>query len=254
MSHVLHEVVGPFIPKGADTPEGFERVLAEFMPGEEFSEQREAITMEYDCEERFEGNYTKCISAVIQDSTFTCNTRDVFQAFPDKTHMMRYGFLSAETAVHGSDLIPLFASTRKQTTDLAIKLSNNTLSWLQAQGFASLLRGTPNVAEGFQRYFAGFALTGDPNALLTRMTTRPTWPVADNSGDEFTNVLTVRSPLKKVWEGMDIYLPQNPFTLSQPDDQNSKSACGFWNDLAKEIAHIQGLPVRGPGKGPSDEL
>lgn len=49
--------------------------------------------------------------------------------------------------------------------------------------------------------------------------------MADGSGDELANVLTIGPP----------DLVHSAFALDVSDDQNTKSACDFWTEIAKEI-------------------
>lgn len=142
--------------------------------------------------------------------------------------MMRYGFPNATLARHASDLIALFANNDEE----AVEILGNQVPPKDATFYAELLIDT-NVSLAYQTYFASFALSGgDPNTLKMPQIedwTPPAWPVANgSSGDELTNVLTVQAPLGKF-----------PFVLDQADDNNSKTACDFWTEIAWKVAATQ---------------
>ena len=226
ISHCLNETAS-FIPKCVTSNDTFNEFLAIFLPGKNLEHVRQEITQQYDCEKDFGGDYRACIAEVIRDASFTCNTRDLFNAYPDKSHMMRYGFPISKKAYHASDLLALFSNTHAEV----VQLLNSTL-------YADELINT-NVSTAFQTYFASFALSGDPNSLPLPPVTyghAPEWPVADGTGDNLTNVLQV-----KAWIP---FLHPKPFTLDTPDDQNSNTTCNFWTNIAKEILSSQNLGER----------
>ncbi|KAE9579342.1 hypothetical protein CGMCC3_g4630 [Colletotrichum fructicola] len=224
ISHVLNETAS-FTPPFVTSADTFTEFLDVFLPGAELVSQRQKIAAQYPCTEApYDGDYRLCIATVIRDASFTCNTRDLYSAYPSISHMMRYGFPTASLARRASDLVPLFSNYYSEAK--AILEKNNT-------------------------YFASFALSGgNPNTLMmpeVLFWEPPTWTVADGSGDELTNVLTVGPP----------ELVYSAFTLDVPDDQNTKSACGFWTEIAKEIieAHEATYKVGDRARrGGSDEL
>ncbi|KAK2594035.1 hypothetical protein QQS21_008254 [Conoideocrella luteorostrata] len=227
ISHTLNEAHS-FTPEGITSEEKFNAFLAIFLPGDKLTAQRQKIHHQYDCKTKYNGDYTRCIATVIRDASFTCNTRDLFSAYTDKSYMMRYGFPLADYAYHASDLIALFSNTAKEALDLLEK--NGLEPWL-AKLYADMLVGN-NISVAFQTYFASFALSGNPNKLPFPSVPKgpvPEWPIADGSGDEITKVLQVQGPSG-----------QKPFEF-QPDDQNSKTVCSFWTTLALEIVSARDL-------------
>ncbi|RMJ08465.1 hypothetical protein CDV36_011919 [Fusarium kuroshium] len=225
ISHTLNEPAS-FTPKGITTETAFNDFLAIFLPGAKLESQRERIAQQYNCTQLFDGDYTLCIATVIRDASFTCNTRDLYSAYPSKSYMMRYGYPIPEYAYHASDLIPLFANSFDEAVDLLSK-SLGELANLYARPLIKT-----NLAAAYQTYFASFAAFGDPNGLslpLVADKQPPKWPAADGSGDELANVLTVQIPSG-----------QEGFVLAS-DDQNGKERCRFWTTLAKEIIEAQGL-------------
>jgi hypothetical protein len=177
----------------------------------------------------FGGNYTKCILEVIQDLSFTCNTRNLFSSYPGISYMMEYAYPLPALAVHASDLIPLFMNSKDEALKL-LELFGTT--GFEAQIYVDML--TTLVTPRYQNYFASFALSGDPNALP--FSPPLTWPVADGSGDKLSNIMRVQAPLG-----------QQPFVLGS-DDENSKSKCDFWTNIAKSIVSGAGRTSGGDQK------
>lgn len=206
----------------------FTAFLNIFFPGAKLASQRERIAAQYPCTAPpYNGDYRLCIATVIRDASFTCNTRDLYSAYPDVAHMMQYGFPIAYYARHAADLVALFANNHEEAVDI---LKKNHVPF--AGAYANLLINT-RVALAYQTYFASFALSGgDPNTLEMPQVPNgnpPTWPVADgSSGDELRNVLTVQAPSG-----------QPAFVLDQADDDNSKKACSFWTEIAEEVVATQ---------------
>ncbi|KAL0930590.1 carboxylesterase family protein [Colletotrichum truncatum] len=216
ISHCANEAQS-FTPHGIDSLEKFNSFLATFLPGEKLSHVRDQIRQQYDCEADYHGNYTICLREVIQDSSFTCNTRDLFDSYSTRSYMMEYAYPLRILAYHASDLIPLFSNNIQQVLDLLSKILKNSFF---AKVYAKVLEGL--IASRYKAYFASFALTGDPNNL--RSTARVFWPVADGSQDQLSDVMEVRSP----------GLIHSAFHLTS-DDQNSRMKCQFWNGIAQQI-------------------
>ncbi|KAI8260166.1 Secreted lipase [Colletotrichum sp. SAR 10_77] len=247
ISHVLNETAS-FTPPFVTSADTFTEFLDVFLPGAELASQRQKIAAQYPCTEApYDGDYRLCIATVIRDASFTCNTRDLYSAYPSISHMMRYGFPTASLARHASDLVPLFSKYFSEATAI---LEKNDISTLEADAYAVLLIES-DLAKAYQTYFASFALSGgNPNTLsMTEVWfwEPPTWTVADGSGDELTNVLTFGPP----------ELVCSAFALDIPDDQNTKSACDFWTEIAKEIVEAQEATYKAGDRarrGGSDEL
>ncbi|KAJ1325305.1 cholinesterase [Microdochium nivale] len=228
ISHCLNEAAS-FIPKHVTDLKTFTQFLHVFLPGAKLEPQRTEIAAQYPCTSApFGGDYQMCVGAMIQDASFTCNTRDLFSAFPKVSHMMRYGFPNLELAHHAADLVALFANSVSEATEVLMK---NKISKFFATLYSNNLVNT-NQSAAYQTYFASFAASGgDPNTLTLpdmRGGKPPKWPVAKD-GEKLTNVLTVQSISGQV----------PGFLLDVPDDQTAKSTCAFWNKIAKQIVTIQ---------------
>ncbi|ETS78420.1 hypothetical protein PFICI_10482 [Pestalotiopsis fici W106-1] len=224
VSHCQNEPES-FIPSYFTSEKTFVDFLTVFLPGAKPAAQRDKIFQRYNCESRFQGNYRDCVATVIRDASFTCNTRDLFTAFPNQTHAMSYGFPFSRYARHASDLVPLFVNNQSEAVELLKKVAS--LSDCLAEEYANSLVNT-NVSKAYQTYFASFALSsGDPNTLPQPQlpnSPAPKWTVANGSLDSLTNVLNVQIPFT-----------QPAFVVDRPDYQNTKSACVFWTNLAQEI-------------------
>lgn len=198
---------------------------------------RNEIQKQYNCTEKYASNFRNCLADVIQDSSFTCNTRDLFQSYPTVSYMMKYSFPFALFAVHAVDLIPLFTNNQ----DEVLGIVNNVLVGLFTElltgfdldplvaGFVAEKLSEPlakyysdllgdEIPQVYKNYFASFALSGNPNGGPSKSPL--TWPVADGSQDNISNIIEVQ------W---------HPKFNVTTDNQNAKSTCSFWNEIAQKI-------------------
>jgi carboxylesterase type B len=231
ISHVLNETAS-FTPSNITSETAYNNFLELFLPGDKLANVRKQIAQQYNCTELFAGDYTACIAITIRDASFTCNTRDLYSAYPDVSYMMQYGFPLEKFAYHATDLVALFANSIDQAVELLVKKLE---PWL-AKLYAKPLINT-GLAAAYQTYFAALALAGDPNALdlpPVAGAQPPKWLVADGSGDLLTNVLTVQLPSG-----------QPAFVLGA-DNQNGKTRCEFWIKLAESIVSPDGLLMQDP--------
>ncbi|KAI1463154.1 alpha/beta-hydrolase [Daldinia caldariorum] len=211
ISHCANESFG-FTPVVTNETE-FDQILENFFPGSRLKPQRDAVKEYYNCEELYDGDFYACLSAIVRESSFTCNTRDLFEAYPAESYMMRYSFPQSSVAFHASDLYPLFTKNAEEV----IAALNGSIGEENATLYANLLYGL-KIPEAYKNYFASFALTGDPNEGLLSPPYEQ-WPVANGSSELLSNVMKVSLI----------------FSLTT-DDQNSKSNCSFWTEIAKELS------------------
>ncbi|KAI1639963.1 carboxylesterase family protein [Biscogniauxia mediterranea] len=221
ISHCGNEI-GVFTPN-ITTPEEFDRFLSDFLPGSNLIPVRNAIKGQYNCTTKFGGDIPKCLVTIIRDSSFTCNTRELFKAYPAASYMMQYSFPSTEYASHTVDLIPLFTNDKQEVIDI---LGDMNIRDGLAEWYATHLH--EDISEIYQSYFASFALSGDPNKCLA--TSRRLWHPADGSADQLSRV-------------MDVEYSRRPSPSTNfhdiEDDQNTNSTCSFWAEIAKNITSAQ---------------
>ncbi|KAF5626998.1 carboxylesterase family [Fusarium sp. NRRL 52700] len=189
------------------TNESFYGFLAKFLPGEKLAELRTEIAEQYDCVKNYGGNYKKCLRHIIRDASFTCNTRDLIDAYPQQAYAMNYGFPNDSHAFHATDLIPLFGNVNFPRQIATMFEKGFDYSKDEAKKLASSLNTT--VIKPYLQYLSSFAVYGNTNANGTGDTG---WPVVDRSGPLFSNVMR---PNASTWSLVT-------------DDQNSKDTCDFW--------------------------
>ena len=162
---------------------------------------------------------------MIRDAIFTCNTRQLFDAYSGKAYMMQYSFPAPNKspALHASDLVPTFINS---DTHVIEWLHSQGLPWLNASAAATVLVG---FRPPYQKYFASYAAFGDPNKSPDP--NHINWPLAslDAAGD-VTGVLEAH------------YAPGrhflHPFFGTITDQQNTADSCDFWTKIANEIEAI----------------
>ncbi|KAI5460510.1 carboxylesterase family protein [Mariannaea sp. PMI_226] len=185
-----------------------EKFLKEFLPGDSRDPQRDKIKKQY-CG-GFWPDYKACTAKMIRDASFTCNTRDLFEAYASKSYMMEYSFPTEGFAYHATDLIALFANSRDEVKTMLAKTLGNVTAGI----YADVLNF--NVRKNYQQYFASFAISGNPNTLQPTLPRH--WSIA-TGGEVLSNVMKVTGV----------------FSNETRDDQNTKTSCDFWIGIAKEI-------------------
>lgn len=174
---------------------------------------RNAIKKQYGCRLL---NYQTCLANIIRDVSFTCNTRDLFDAYPEKSYVMEYAFPFDSFAVHATDLIPMFVNSFDEAFELLLKLLPGVHRSL-LRDYAKKL--VDYVQIPYQSYFASFAVHGDPNKHSEKGV--PYWGKA-RQGEKISDVLRVGS------------LKDHIFT-NISDVQNTKQACNFWLEVANNL-------------------
>jgi len=224
VSHCTNES-SMFTPKHVTTEKAFDSFLESFLPGA--SAQQKTIKGYYACESKFKGDWKECIGTVIRDASFTCNTRNLYDAYPRKTYMMRYAFPFKKYAHHGSDMAPLFTNNATEAKNMLIK---NGMDEDLAETYSNYLYFN-YIPRAYRRYFASFAVSGgDPN-YLAQATRAPEWPLADGSDGNFmTKVMSV--------ELLNLF--ESAFKTRVADKQNAKDTCEFWTKMAGEITGAGG--------------
>ena len=219
VTHVWNEagiLVKPWIKTAAD----FTEFLKSAFPGDKMQKIRDSIEARYPAKGApFYGKQQARVRQVLQDSTFTCNSRQLYDAYKGKTYVMQY---NVPTATHGSDLL---ASCYHRGLDV-VPLAKSYIDDL-AEATLQLLQAIISYfATTYQRYFAAHALSGDPNTLNEPNARK--WQLASDDGDEIDNALKA---------GLIVH-GRTPFFEVGYDRENSAETCNFWNGIAQEIGNL----------------
>lgn len=234
VSHVQDEVGenSSFMPaplKNHSTPENFNMFLKAFMPQSDLGDLRNQINRTYSSQ-KFRNDQLLRAATIIRDSSFTCNTRQLFNAYNSsnvETYMIFYSFLSiAGAATHASDLIPTFVNQYTDVKTFIKECAEGAAAKLGAGIVAKYLR--TQLAPAFQSYLISHAVFGDPNKAAVQAASQVHWKPArtraTDQGEHIFEVLTVNDlPVKGV------------FSSGQRDDINVASVCNFWDNVALAI-------------------
>jgi carboxylesterase type B len=234
VSHVADESKS-FVPRYVTTMAKFEEFLGDFMPGDRYIQQRAAINTQYP-ESSFPGKtgpYDRA-HAVTQDSSFTCNTRFIFDAYygtkpTTPAYMMHYGFGEKfDLAVHAADLMPTYWNQDISTTTF-FNFINDTIypdiaKWKAKLAYHEFSLLSPQ----YQSYLASFATVGYPTAVGNDT---PYWypAIPNDDGDELKNVMDIG------WS------PGSYFDNHFIDPQNSGKICSFWRNMSSWVEAAVGL-------------
>ena len=222
VSHVNDEVslTSNFIPypiRQNSTEANFNQFLHNFMPQDSLASLREQIKSQYPISPTYP-NQTARVAALIRDSTFVCNTRQLYDAYHKNSlvYMMNYRFLANKgLAVHGSDLLPTFFTKTMSFKELLCR--SNAIKFLFA-----------TFARSYQSYLTSHALYGNPNPGAHHGAADVEWPTA-STGVDGNYVQGVMEP----------YLSENLsppwFRVARNDPLNSRDICSFWTGIASDI-------------------
>lgn len=226
VSHVLNEASGKFVPSWVKSDQTFKEFLSNLFPEPALANVKQEIQRQYNCTSKYNGNYYNCTRDLIRDVAFTCNTRQLFDAYSTKAYMMQYSFPYPRVnhpAVHASDLIPTFWYPGFALAPLLQKVGH--LSKVDALVAAFFLKA---LSHNYQTYIRGYAVHGDPNqGLGGRWKIR--WPLAQD-GEQIQNVMEVRLDPHKD--------PIHPYFGLISDTINTKTTCAFWTSIAEQISGI----------------
>ena len=238
MSHVYNETAfnGSFIPypvRRYNNETAFNNFLYAFMPGDTLAPLRADIASHYPVT-AYQNSQINRTGAIIQDSTFVCNTRQLFDAYSNintPVYMMNYHFLAKSGhAVHGSDLLPTFYNKQMNIAALLC-------SWkLTAPVIKALIAP---YAKSYQSYLTSFSIFGNPNTGSSGGAHKVNWPVANASADGNF----VQNVLEPYYSDLPPY-----FRLAKVDTLNTAETCGYWNGVAQKIMDAPGIAA------PTDQL
>ncbi|KAI1766957.1 alpha/beta-hydrolase [Hypoxylon sp. FL1150] len=163
---------------------------------------------------------TDKVQALLRDSSFTCNVRHLTESVGDsKVWNMQHGITPGW---HGMDLFPIFFNP---------KLTGS--SWLEnaaamIPGIGLLFGG---ISTALQSYLTSYILTGNPNTNRKMLNLPPTvkWNHPSSGGEQISGVVSLGD-----W-GFS--------TVS--DNQNDKSSCDFWREVAAAAMSLGGYSPPG---------
>jgi carboxylesterase type B len=234
VSHVANES-GSFVPQFMRTEADFTTFVNDFLPEPQLAPVRAAVERQYPAQgPPYNGDQRARAGALIRDSTFTCNTRQLYEAYKHRSiglYMLQYDFLASKNyALHASDLLPTFWNGEMDTAKLFEDLLHLSPLLAEAAAFAFDHSG---YAPAYQSYFASHAVFGNPNSAR-RWNTVP-WPNATDNGQELTNVMETRfSAVLEFFDGETV------------DHINTRASCDFWTNLAFWITNLTSTET---GKG-----
>jgi carboxylesterase type B len=211
-----------FLADWVDTKEDFTQFLAYAFPGDALASIRQKIETQYPAK-LFDFQQKQRMRHVLRDSTFVCNKRQIYNAFHNDSSVYTAKF-EMPPAQHGFDMFAIIWHYSVSVSDL-IKYAAPKVPDYLLNIFDSIW---PAFAPRYQKYFAGHALTGDPNYLISHHYV--TWERTVDDGNRLTNSMM-----------MGRLIATNPpfFKLSQ-DPQSSTENCAFWDEVANDISKVLG--------------
>ena len=216
VSHVWNEA-GIFIPKSIDTPTAFTNFLTSVFPGDKMQKIRFFIEARYPSA-GFKDQQAR-VRKVMQDSTFVCNSRQVYDAYKGKTYAMSY---QIPPGWHGSDLLPACYHQGLSVKDLF----KTYLADVDDSLIEILERVINYIASRYQKYFGGHAMSGDPN--MNAPFNSETWQIANDDEGTINNTLIATL----------LTLDRTPFFDVRSDPEMSADNCDFWKTVAQQIANL----------------
>ncbi|RFU35110.1 hypothetical protein B7463_g1248, partial [Scytalidium lignicola] len=157
------------------------------------------------------------MEAFIRDSSFTCNTRYLTEAYGDsKCWNMQY---SVSPGWHGTDLVPTFYS-------FALSVD----SFLEGLAF-TLVPLFLGITKAYQSYITSYITTGNPNTkrAILNIPSAISWPHPNSSGNLMSGVLNVG----------------NLGFSTVSDTQNQNVSCEFWRQVAAAVTNLGGYAPPG---------
>ena len=244
ISHVSDEVQynGSFLPypiRQNPTAANFDNFLKAFMFDDKLAALRSNIDAQYPVS-KYKNDQIRRTGVVIRDASFTCNTRQLFDAYSGKinTYMMDYHLLGDDDkAVHGSDIIPTFVNNGIDVSSLLQKCYG--VPWAKATAAGIYIKTF--FAPAYQSYLKSFAIHKDPNLGAIGGAKKVKWTPAYTSKEDGHN--SVRNVLLPYYAGI---LGGPDFKILPKDPNNTAASCTFWNQLATNITKIVGSNLEYP--------
>lgn len=218
--------------------------LEEVFRGDQYGEVRQKIVKQYPSS-KYKDQIARA-AAVITDRSFTCNTRFIMNYYIQKAaipvYAMDYAVLSRwGGAVHGTDLLPLFANKDMNYTKLIQCVAD--IPEFEAKAANKLIHDI--YAGGMQRAFTNHAIYGDPNhknaAGDSPIDSQWSPATIDGCSKPADSNQCVRNLMKP-------HAPLNPWGKywgdnAGPDLQTSDDICQFWDAISQEVSSISHAKV-----------
>jgi carboxylesterase type B len=221
-----------FVPQWVVTETDFDNYLNMFTPEPQLEGVRQAIKIQYPAQgPPYNGNQHDRLADIIRDSSFTCNTRWLYDAYTSigaGTYMLQYDFLNNflgkhyNLAVHASDLLPLFWNSDVNMTFYLEHCAN-----ISTDIAGKVAKFWDEYAQGYQKYFVRHAITGHP---AKSGPFHIPWFNATMNGDQ--NLADVM----KTSTGLTT--PNTYFNPLSTDVINGEGSCGFWKSIAAKIDEV----------------
>lgn len=218
VSHTSNEAE-LFAPISVRTDEDFVDFMNAYFPNYTKPDIPDAVFELYPATNAEDSPYTTArerLKAFIRDSSFTCYSRTLTDAYPGDTWNMQY---SSTLGIHATDLLPLFLDDSVSLEDLNFHL---------VPLFGS-------SAGAYQSYMASHAVHGDPNTDRLKVNIPPTidWPHPKPEDDTYANVLNVNE------------LGFFELITDTQVSWDSDAHCGFMLELAKALTNMGGYSPPG---------
>lgn len=229
VSHVADEA-SLFVDKAIKDEAAFDKFLQKLMPQKHLKLVRDAIKAQYPLS-AYSNDQIKRTGAVIRDSSFTCNTRFIYDSREHTnttTYMMQYNYLDYwGAAQHATDILPTFWNTDWDLVDfLNQQLPSGYFTGLKANWVSGCIA---DLAPPFQSYLMSHAVSGNPNTFAKDG--NPVWSPGSGNKNEVANVMDIRHT------GIFGHLFNNYST----DAVNTHDACDFWREVAYVVTKLTPL-------------
>ena len=218
LSHDLDEA-SLFLADWVKTEADFTKFLSLAFPSPALAGVRESIEKKYPSI-AYDYHQKQRMRTVLRDSTFVCNNYQVYKAYKNdsQVYAARYEIPPAQ---HGTDLLPIIWNNNVQLFNLVQVFGDRFPGWL-----ANLLDIIwVSLATRYQIYFAGHALSGDPNHLLGQRLLP--WEKTTDDGEELTNAMKI-----------GLQYTQQRFYQLGADSYVSATNCDFWNGVARSVSDL----------------
>lgn len=229
ISHVNNEG-GLFVPAWINSDTAVQKFLSEFFPGLPIIVDN--VTAQYP-HRWFETSQHR-VGRIIGDSSFFCNTRQVFDAYHainTPTYNLWYGVGFSVAgfglpAYHGTDILPSFWTDEVGFANFLSSLLKKLHPDLDFKALTNFLAAFMKAfAPKFQKRLAAYSIYGNPDTNVHPDVPDVKWPQATpgRGAKLVNNVLHITQI-----EGYSYWRVRS-------DPKTSKTVCDFWKKIAQAI-------------------